>query len=83
MNVTLQAGDLSNSKEAYGFFYTNGKWEKRRLTKNAAKENFIYTQLPPFTYLATITKYHSHHGSVALSKEGKKKMVMTLAAQLV
>lgn len=81
MNVTMQAGDLSNSKEAYGFFYANGKWEKRGLTKNAAKENFIYAQLTPFTYLATITKYHSHHASIAQSKEGKKKMIMTLAAQ--
>ena len=81
MNIAIQAGDLSNSTEAYGFFYANGKWDKRGLTKNAAKENFVYAQLTPLTYLATITKYNAKHGAVALNKEGKKKMVMTLNAQ--
>lgn len=81
MNIAIQAGDLSNSTEAYGFFYANGKWDKRGLTKNAAKENFVYAQLTPLTYLATITKYNAKHGAVALTKEGKKKMVMTLNAQ--
>lgn len=81
MSVTLQAGDLTNSKEAYGFFYANGKWDKRGLTKNAAKENFVYAQLTAITYLASITTYHSRHGAVAYTKEGKKKMTMTLAAR--
>lgn len=80
MNITLQAGDYSSSTEAYGFYYANGKWEKRGLTKNASKENFLYAQLTPFTYLTTLTKYNARNASVALTKEGKKKMVMTLDA---
>lgn len=82
MNIIIQAGDYSSSTESYGFFYSNGKWDKRGLTKNAAKENFVYAQLTPITYLATLTKYNAKQGAVALTSQGNKKMVMTLDARM-
>jgi hypothetical protein len=81
MAVTLQAGSLLDSKEAYGAFYNAGKWEKKALTTNAAKEKFLYKDLTPFTYLAALTKYSSTHISVAYGPDGKKRMTHTLTAR--
>ena len=81
MAAVIHAGDIIDSKEAYGFFYDSGKWDKRGLTKNAAKNNFIYAQLSPLAYLTSLTTYSSTHASVAYTKEGKKRMTMTLAAK--
>jgi hypothetical protein len=80
MNAVLHVGGVIDSKEAYGFFYEAGKWEKRGLTKNAAKNNFIYAELTPRTYLTTLTTYSSQHSSVGYTKDGNKKMTMTLSA---
>jgi hypothetical protein len=77
----VHAGDIIESKDAYGFFYDSGKWEKRGLTKNAAKNNFIYAELTPLTYLSALTTYSSKHASVSYTREGKKKMTMTLSAR--
>lgn len=81
MSVTIQATDVLANGEAFGFFYENGKWENRGLTKNAAKSSFFYAQVTPFTYLSSLTTYYSTHGSVAYTKDGKKKMAMTLSAK--
>ncbi len=81
MAAVIHAGDVIDSKEAYGFFYDSGKWDKRGLTKNAAKNNFIYAQLSPLAYLTSLTTYSTTHASVAYTKEGKKRMTMTLSAK--
>lgn len=79
MAVMIQAGNTQ--AEAYGSFYANGKWERRALTKNAAKESFVYKDLTAYTYLATLTQYSSTHISVAWGPDGKKKMAHTLTAK--
>lgn len=81
MAVTLQAGGVSGSAEAYGAFYANGKWERRALTKNAAKESFVYKNLTPYTYLATLTQYSSSSIAIAYGPDGKKRMAHTLTAK--
>ncbi len=83
MSACVEAGGLSDSKEAYGIFYnpTKSAWESKGLTKNAAKNKFVYAELTPLTYLASLTTYNAHHTSVAVGKDGKRKMTMTLAAR--
>lgn len=65
--------ELPKVKKLMGFFYDNGKWDKRGLTKNASKNNYIYAQLTPLTYLSALSTYSSQHGSVGYTKEGRKK----------
>lgn len=81
MAVTIQAGGVSGSTEAFGSFYANGKWERRALTKNASKDVFVYKDLTPYTYLATLTQYSSSSISIAYAPDGKKKMAHTLSAK--
>lgn len=83
ISVTIQATDVSSNGEAFGFFYENGKWDNRGLTKNAAKSSFFYAQVTLFTYLSTLTTYYAKHGAVAYTKDGKKKMAMTLSAKTI
>jgi len=80
MAALLHVGGVIDSKDAYGFFYDAGKWDKRGLTKNASKNNFIYAELTPRTYLTTLTTYSAQHGSVGYTKDGKKMMTLTLTA---
>lgn len=83
ISACVEAGGDAESTEAYGLFYHPAKaiWETRGLTKNAAKNKFLFAELTPVTYITTLTTYNSHHTSVAIGKDGKRKMTMTLAAR--
>lgn len=84
MSACIQVGGNVESTEAYGLFYhaAKGVWETKGLTSNAAKNKFLYAEITPITYLSTLTTYHSHNTSVAVGKDGKRRMTMTLAARL-
>jgi hypothetical protein len=84
MAITFHAGTISGSTECYGSFYKNGLWTNTGLTKNAAKEKFFHKEFVGLggypTSLATITRYDSKFAKVAWDAQGKKAMLMNVAA---
>ncbi len=84
MAVTFEAGSYGGSTECYGSFYKNGSWKNTGLTKNAAKENFFHKEFTGLggypTSLSTITRYNSQFATIAWDAQGKKAMLMTVAA---
>lgn len=87
MAVMIQAGGLSESNEAFGFFYNNGKWLTKGLSQNASKDTFASSGL--FYYDGYITAITSSERSltnfidVAWDASGKKSMVMTVSIYFV
>lgn len=82
MAIAIQLGELVSATETIGIFYESGKWNYMGITKNAAKQKFIYkefTSLNTRSYLSTLTLYNSVHTSIAYDKFGKPQMVMTLS----
>ncbi len=84
MAVAVHAGQYSASTECYGTFYKKGVWKNIGLTKNAAKENFFHTEFIGLggypTSLSTITRYNSQFAKIAWDAQGKKAMLMNVAA---
>jgi hypothetical protein len=87
MAVMIQAGGLSESNEAFGFFYKNGKWLTKGLSQNASKDTFASSGL--FYYDGYITAITSSERSltnfidVAWDASGNKSMVMTVSVYFV
>jgi hypothetical protein len=87
MAVMIQAGGLSESNEAFGFFYKNGKWLTKGLSQNASKDTFSSSGL--FYYDGYITAITSSERSltnfidVAWDASGNKSMVMTVSVYFV
>jgi hypothetical protein len=84
MAVTIQVGGLVDSNESYGFFYKNGVWSIKGLTKNANKETFNSSEFKGFnnknSQLSQLTLYNTDFIRVAWDNAGKKSMLMTLSA---
>ena len=87
MAVMIQAGGLSDSNEAFGFFYQNGKWQTKGLSQNASKETFASSG--NFYYDGYITAITSSSRSltnfidVAWDASGKKSMAMNVSIYFV
>lgn len=87
MAVMIQAGGLSESNEAFGFFYKNGKWLTKGLSQNASKDTFASSGL--FYYDGYITAITSSERNltnfidVAWDASGNKSMVMTVSVYFV
>jgi hypothetical protein len=87
MAVMIQAGGLSESNEAYGIFYKNGKWTTKGLSQNASKDtfassgNFYYDGY--ITAISSSTKNYSTFIDVAWDASGKKSMLMTVSVYFV
>ncbi|MCP9766447.1 exo-alpha-sialidase [Lacihabitans sp. LS3-19] len=85
--VMIQASSLSESNEAYGFFYQNGKWQTKGLSQNASKDTFASSG--NFYYDGYITAITSSERSltnfidVAWDASGKKSMVMNVSIYFV
>ena len=84
MAVTIEVYGATGNTEAFGMYYNKGAWKNVALTNNASKEKFFtkdFIGLGGYlTNISTLTKYNSQFGSVAYDGEGKKKMLMTIAA---
>ncbi len=85
--VMIQVGGLSESNEAYGFFYQNGKWQTKGLSQNASKDtfatsgNFYYDGY--ITAITSSTKSLTNFIDVAWDASGKKSMVMSVSAYFI
>lgn len=84
MVITFQAGTVGGSFECFGSFYKNGLWTNAGLTKNAAKEKFFHKEFTGLggypTSLSTLTRYNSQFTTIAWDAQGKKVMLMNVAA---
>lgn len=87
MAVTVQAGGLAESNETYGLFYKNGRWTTAGLSKNSSRDTFSYAEFKNFSgynsYLTTLGIYTTQFTTVAWDGSAKKKMLMTLSADLM
>ena len=87
MAVMIQAGGLSESNEAFGLFYKNGKWLTKGLSENASKDtfassgNFYYDGY--ITAIASSTRNYTTFIDVAWDASGKKSMVMNVSVYFV
>ena len=84
MAVTIEVYGETGNTEAFGMYYNQGAWKNVGFTNNASKEKFFtkdFIGLGGYlTNISTLTKYNSQFGSVAYDEDGKKKMLMTIAA---
>jgi hypothetical protein len=87
MAVMIQAGGLSESNEAFGLFYKNGKWLTKGLSENASKDtfassgNFYYDGY--ITAITSSTRNYTTFIDVAWDAAGNKSMVMTVSVYFV
>lgn len=83
MTTCVEFGGTGESGEAMGLFYdaVRKSWIPRALTKNAGKGSFKYTRLTPLAYLSTLTTYLAQAATVVTGKDGKRKMLLTLAVR--
>lgn len=87
MAAMIQAGGLSESNEAFGLFYKNGKWLTKGLSENASKDtfassgNFYYDGY--ITAITSSTRNYTTFIDVAWDAAGKKSMVMTVSVYFV
>lgn len=87
MAVMIQAGGLSQSNEAFGLFYQNGKWLAKGLSQNASKDTFASSN--DFYYdgyitaITSSTKNLTNFIDVAWDASGKKSMLMTVSVYFV
>lgn len=87
MAVLIQAGGLSESNEAFGIFYKNGKWLTKGLSENASKDtfassgNFYYDGY--ITAITSSTRNYTTFIDVAWDAAGNKSMVMTVSVYFV
>ena len=87
MAVMIQAGGLSESNEAFGLFYKNGKWLTKGLAENASKDTFASSGFFYYdgyiTAITSSTKNLTNFIDVAWDASGKKSMLMTVAVYFV
>ena len=87
MAVTIEAGGVSGSTDAFGMYYKKGSWTNVALTNNAAKSNFFSKEFVGVGgYLASVallTTYSSQFASVAYDGSGDKRLLMTIAGHTV
>jgi hypothetical protein len=87
MAVMIQAGGLSESNEAFGLFYKNGKWLTKGLSENASKDTFASSGFFYYdgyiTAITSSTRNYTTFIDVAWDAAGKKSMVMTVSVYFV
>jgi hypothetical protein len=87
MAVMIQAGGLSESNEAFGLFYKNGKWLTKGLSENASKDTFASTGNFYYdgyiTAITSSTRNYTTFIDVAWDASGNKSMVMTVSVYFV
>ncbi len=87
MAVMIQAGGLSESNEAFGIFYKNGKWTTKGLSENASKDTFAssgYFYYDGYiTAITSSTRNYTTFIDVAWDAAGKKSMTMTVSVYFV
>ena len=87
MAVMIQAGGLTESNEAFGLFYKNGKWLTKGLSENASKDTFAssgYFYYDGYiTAITSSTRNYTTFIDVAWDAAGKKSMTMTVSVYFV
>jgi hypothetical protein len=87
MAVLIQAGGLSESNEAFGLFYKNGRWTTKGLTENASKDTFSASNYFIYDgYITSITsssRVYTDYIDVAWDASGKKSMLMNVSVYTV
>lgn len=87
MAVMIQAGGLSESNEAFGLFYQNGKWLAKGLSQNASKDTFASSNYFYYdgyiTAITSSTKNLTSFIDVAWDASGKKSMLMNVSVYFV
>ncbi len=87
MAVTIEAGRIMGTNEAFGMFYKNGTWTNIGLTNNASKSKFFSKEFVGVGgYLASVallTTYSSIYASTAYDASGNKNLLMTISGNTV
>jgi hypothetical protein len=87
MAVSIEAGKIYGSNEAFGMFYKNGSWTNVALTTNAAKAQFFSKEFIGLggylTSVSLLTTYSSQFVSAAYDESGNKGLLMTIAGHSV
>ncbi|HVS93338.1 MAG TPA: hypothetical protein VHE59_14970 [Mucilaginibacter sp.] len=87
MAITIEAGTVGETNEAFGIYYDRGTWKDVGLTRNASKSKFFSKDfVGAGGYLANIslsTTYSSTFATVAYGADGRKNMLMTISEHTV
>src|SRR6185503_7099303 len=87
MAITIEAGTVGGSNEAFGMYYDHGSWKNVGLTRNASKAKFFSKDFIGvggyLTNVSLLTSYSSTFATVAYDAGGHKSMLMTISARTV
>ena len=87
MAVTIEAGRIMGTNEAFAMFYKNGTWTNVGLTNNASKSNFFYKEFVGLggglSSVSLLTTYSSIYASTAYNASGDKDLLMTISGNTV